>query len=137
MVNYEPILKHVIQQVQEQPEQTPDVQNRVDDVKVRWSDLHNKVIDQQQIIEDVVPAAITCEEAWEELEPHLNDVEARLKKITTIPVEHKGLTKQQNILKVSSSKKRRPLFLSRFVLYDSLFCNTLFISLFSVLIPPF
>lgn len=137
MVNYEPILKHVIQQVQEQPEQTPDVQNRVDDVKVRWSDLHNKVIDQQQIIEDVVPAAITCEEAWEELEPHLNDVEARLKKITTIPVEHKGLTKQQNILKVSSSKKRRPLFLNRFVLYDSLFCNTLFISLFSVLIPPF
>ena len=106
MVNYERILKHVIQQVQEQPEQTPDVQNRVDDVKVRWCDLHNKVIDQQQIIEDVVPAAITCEEAWEELEPHLNDVEARLKKITTIPVEHKGLTKQQNILKVSSSKKR-------------------------------
>ena len=103
-MNYEPILKHVIQQVQEQPEKTPEVQNRLDDVKTRWSDLHNKVVDQQQTIEDVVPAAITCEEAWEELEPHLNDIEARLKKITTIPVEHKGLTKQQNILKVRLSK---------------------------------
>ena len=89
-----------MQEVQEQPDQSPEIQNRLNDLKARWSDVYNKVVDQQQTIEDVVPAAITCEEAWEELEPHLNDVEARLKKITTIPVEHKGLTKQQNILKV-------------------------------------
>ena len=101
MINYDPILKHAIQQVQEQPNQSPDVLNRLDDVKARWSDLYNKVTDQQQTIEDIVPAAITCEEAWEELEPHLNDIETRLKKITIIPVEQKGLTKQQNILKVS------------------------------------
>lgn len=100
-MNYEPVLKHIIQQVHEQPEQTPEIQDRVDELKARWSDIHNKVIDQQQTIEDVVPAAITCEEAWEELEPHLNDVETRLKKITSIPVEQKGLTKQQSILKVS------------------------------------
>ena len=91
--------------MQEQPEQSPELQNRLNDLKTRWSDVHNKVVDQQQTIEDVVPAAITCEEAWEEVEPHLNDVEARLKKITTIPVEHKGLTKQQNILKVSLSRE--------------------------------
>jgi uncharacterized coiled-coil DUF342 family protein len=104
-LNYDQILKHILQQVQEQPEQSPELQNRLNDLKTRWSDVHNKVVDQQQTIEDVVPAAITCEEAWEEVEPHLNDVEARLKKITTIPVEHKGLTKQQNILKVSLSRE--------------------------------
>lgn len=100
-VNYDPVLKHIIQQVQEKPDESPELRERLDDLKTRWSDLHNKVVDQQQTIEDVAPAAITCEEAWEELEPHMDDIEARLKKIATIPVEHKGLTKQQNILKVS------------------------------------
>jgi tetrahydromethanopterin S-methyltransferase subunit G len=89
-----------MQQVQEQADRSPEIDKKLDDLKTRLSDVHNKVVDQQQTIEDVVPAAITCEEAWEELEPHLNDIETRLKKITVIPVEHKGLTKQQNILKV-------------------------------------
>ena len=89
-----------MQQVQDQPDRSPEVEQKLDDLKRRLSDVHDKVVDQQQTIEDVVPAAITCEEAWEELESHLNDIESRLKKITVIPVEHKGLTKQQNILKV-------------------------------------
>ena len=100
VINYEPVLKHVIQQVQEQSNLSPDIEKKLEDIQNRWSELRDNILDQQQALDDVVPAAITCEEAWEEFEPHVTDVEARLSKIKCIPVEQKGLTRQQNILKV-------------------------------------
>lgn len=103
VVNYEPVLKRVVYEVQEQPNLSPEIKTKLGDLKNRWSEVRNKVVDQQQALEEVVPVAITCEEAWEEFEPHLIDIEDRIRRIKRIPVEQKGLAKQQNTLKVSAA----------------------------------
>ena len=101
VINYEPIFKHVLQQTEEQPDLSQETKEKVNELKERWTDIHDKVVDQHQALEEVVTAAIACEEAWDEFEPALNQVETRLNNITSIPVEHKGLTKLLYVVKVS------------------------------------
>lgn len=98
--DYDTVFKHIVQHVQEQDDQMPEDRKKLDDLKWRWSNFHEKVFDHETVIDDVVQSAITCEEALEEIQPHLKDIEEQLNKITCIPIEPKGLAKQQNILKV-------------------------------------